>query len=106
MRKGNDRFYEIPITHGDVTSNKGEGGPGKWDESRRGIGLAEMAWSIRKNRPHRCNSDIHLHALELIHGLEVCGRDNVIYTMTTKPDRPRPLKAGMIGTNHEAAIAD
>lgn len=106
MRKGGSRFMEIPITHDHVTTNKFEGAPGTWGDSRRGMGVAEMAWAIRGERPHRCDVGLHLHALELIHGLDVCTREGTVYTMETRPARPAALKAGMIGKCHEAALAD
>ena len=106
MRKGGSRFMEIPLTHEHVTTNKFEGAPGTWGDSRRGMGAAEMAWAIRQKRPHRCDVGIHLHALELIHGLEVCTKEGSVYAMKTHPARPAALKAGMIGKCHEAALAE
>ena len=106
MRKGGSRFMEIPLTHDHVTTNKFEGAPGTWGDSRRGMGVAEMAWAIRQERPHRCDVGIHLHALELIHGLEVCTKEGSVYAMETHPARPAALKAGMIGKCHEAALAE
>lgn len=106
MRKGGSRFMEIPITHDHVTTNKFEGAPGTWGDSRRGMGAAEMAWAIRQGRPHRCDVGLHLHALELIHGLDVCTWEGSVYTMKTNPERPAALKAGMIGKCHEAALSE
>lgn len=105
MRKGGTQFMEIPITHDHVTTNKFEGAKGPWGDSRRGMGVAEMAWAISQGRPHRCSVDIHLHGLELIHGLDVCTKEGKVYTMETRPRRPAALKAGMIGSCHEAALA-
>ncbi len=36
----------------------------------RGIGVAELAWAIRKNRPHRLSAELGLHTLEVLCGLD------------------------------------
>lgn len=37
-----------------------------FSDNSRGIGAAEMAWSIRLNRPHRANITMGLHAVDLL----------------------------------------
>jgi predicted dehydrogenase len=113
MRKGGTQFYEFPITHEYVTTNKPDMAmygfttydeKRVWADSRRGIGVADMAWAIRNNRPHRCTADIDLHAMEVIYGVEQCSQNGGIYTMTTKPDQPAALPAGKIGADAESAL--
>jgi len=35
----------------------------------RGLGVAEMAWSIRRGRKNRANKEMAYHALEVLHGI-------------------------------------
>lgn len=102
-RRGYQEFMEIPLLFDNVTTNKGYS-TGPWSESRRGLGVADMARAIREGRRHRCNADLHLHAMELIYGLEQCSTKQVIYEMTTKPEQPAPLKPNCMGRVHEAAF--
>ena len=123
MRKGGTQFFEIPITHEYVTTNKVSGAdlmakyPNgfpegltremvMWADSRRGIGVADMAWAIRNNRPHRCTADIDIHAMEVIYAIEQSCEGGKVYTMTTKPDQPKAIRAGFLGGDAEAALDD
>ena len=105
-RSGGSGFMEMPILFDNVTTNKGQGSPTQWGDSRRGIGVAEMAWAMRAGRPHRCSKELHLHALEIIYGLEQCTDFGGVYAMTTRVERPAPLRMGFVGASHEAAIAE
>jgi len=85
--------YEMPFTHGYA------------DGDYRGLGVADMAWGIRKNRPHRCSMELGLHTFETIHGLLKSGISNKVYHMTTNCTRPLPLPSGYtIGTMAEACL--
>lgn len=103
QRKGYEGFMEIPLLFDNVTTNKGQN-TSQWSESRRGLGVADMARAIREGRPHRCSDALHLHALELIYALERCTEENTMYTMTTCPDQPAPLKPNFMGKVHEGAF--
>lgn len=62
---------EIPFTHGyDGKPLLPE--PTRFEQiyGHRGVGVAEMAWAIRMNRPNRCSKEIGLHALEILLGLD------------------------------------
>ncbi|MGI6201653.1 MAG: Gfo/Idh/MocA family protein [Christensenellales bacterium] len=106
--KNSDRFYEIPLTHGygapkRASLDKG-GEIAAWAGSYRGVGVADMAWAIRNNRPHRCSALLGLHALEIIHGTLLSAREDRVYTMTTHPAQPAPLPSGFGGADEEACL--
>lgn len=63
----------------------------------RGIGVAEMAWSMRKGRPNRLNKEMGLHALELLCGLDQSAASGQIYHMTSD-FQTRPLTPGYYST--------
>jgi predicted dehydrogenase len=108
---GTNELMKVPLTHDYNYYSVGEY-PDKdrnwpkpfWAESRRGLGVADLAWAITNKRPHRCSAELGLHALEIIHGVEISRKQNVIYQMTTCPAQPAPLPAGFIGGAAEKAL--
>ena len=63
----------LPFTHGYDGANTVE--PTPYDfYGHRGIGTAEMAWAIRRGRPHRCSGEYGLHCLEVLAGMEESAR--------------------------------
>ena len=84
----------IPFTHGfKGTPLYGEPTPFDWG-GHRGVGVAEMAWSMRLGRTPRASKEMGLHTLELLTGLDVASEKGCTYTMTSTFDQPRPLPTG------------
>ena len=88
----------LPLTHGyngtcvleDATEfEKGYG--------NRGIGVAELAWAIRKGRPNRLSKEMGLHGLEVLHGLDRTAETGGVYRMTST-FTCQPLKSGIYST--------
>ena len=88
----------LPMTHGyngscvleDATDfERGYG--------NRGIGIAEMAWSMRLGRPNRLNKEMGLHALEVLCGLDEAASTGSVYHMTSTFESA-PLKPGFYNT--------
>jgi predicted dehydrogenase len=107
--------YEIPLTHGyiapvrenGIIPGNDEGEYNKWSKSCRGLGVADMAWAIRNNRPHRCSAELGLHAIEIICGIIQSGKDGNTLTISSKPDQPAPLPAGYVtGDSVDEACLD
>ena len=42
-----------------------------YDENSRGLGVAEMAWSMAAGRKCRANKEMAYHALEILHGIAI-----------------------------------
>lgn len=85
---------EVPFTHGYAFNS-------------RGIGVADMAWAIRNNRPHRCSGDVGFHAFEVVNGVQEACKTGRMYEMTSHIERPAPLPAGYVsGTAAEACLDD
>lgn len=90
------RTVEFPFTHGLL------------DESR-GIGAAEMAWAIDRNRPHRASKEMAFHVFELVHGLLISARQGAPYLMESTFERPTALPEGYLpngawGATEESAL--
>ncbi len=59
----------LPFTHGYDGTNTVEQTP--FDGyGHRGVGVAEMAYAIRRGRPNRCSKEYGLHCLEVLAGME------------------------------------
>ncbi len=113
-RNGSNKKMPIPSTHDYNNYETGEpkesfikpwlGGPPRFRECRRGLGVAEMAWAITNDRPHRCSLEVGLHSMEILYGIDQSCETNQVYTLTTSPDRPAPLPAGYYGLEAEKAL--
>jgi len=77
-------FMPMPLTHGFS------------DSCYRGIGVADMAWGIVNNRPHRAHGDMGYHVFEIIHGIWQGTETGKIHVMESTCDQPAPLAAGYI----------
>ena len=73
---------EVPLTHGYSAG------------CNRGLGVAELAWSIEKNRTPRLQ--LGHHNFEAICAMWMSGEDNKTHTMKTMPERPAALPSGFV----------
>ena len=74
------QWQEIPLTHS--------------PEVGRGIGVADMAQSIRNDEPHRASGDLALHVLEVMEAFDFASETGQTLNITTPIDRPTPLPLG------------
>lgn len=84
LEKAGNQPAALPFTHG-------------FQEQSRGLGAAEMAWSILNDRPHRAGMELACHVLEVVHGIFSSIENGEVYQMTTGFERPAPLPEGYIG---------
>lgn len=82
--KAKNQPMTLPFTHG-------------FQGEERGLGAAEMAWSVILNRPHRASMEMACHVLEIVHGIFLSMQKSAPYEMTTGFERPLPLPEGFIG---------
>jgi predicted dehydrogenase len=76
----------------------------------RGIGPAELAWSLRKGRKPRTSKEMAFHGLELLLGLYQSCETKKFYEMTSSFELPAPIPRGYLGESYgkspsEAGIA-
>lgn len=83
QKRGDKSGVELPVTHG-------------YTDNSRGIGVAEMAWAIRQNRPHRADFDMGCHALEVLEGVVRSGETGKTSFMKTTFTIPSPLPEGYL----------
>ena len=79
-----------------------------FSDNSRGLGAAELAWSLRKNRAPRASCGIALHALEILHGIEQSSNTKSAYTLESSFIIPAILPQGYLDKygNAEAALAE
>lgn len=84
LEKTGNASVELPFTHGFLGQS-------------RGLGAAEMAWSIAAERPHRVSMEMALHVSEIVSGILKSIDTGTIYVTQTDFERPSPLPEGFIG---------
>lgn len=87
LLKGQTEPVLIPHTHG-------------YDGNSRGLGAAEMAWSIRRNRP--CRADMHMacHGLEVLTGIMEAGKRKEYYRLQSAFEKRPGLPRGYLGERY------
>ncbi|MBB4121921.1 Gfo/Idh/MocA family protein [Martelella radicis] len=66
------------------------------DDNYRSIGLADMAYAIRNDRPHRANGDLALHVLEVMEAFGVAAETGKTVAISTTVERPAPLSDSLV----------
>jgi predicted dehydrogenase len=107
-RIGSSEFEKIPFTHAFADTDPAiPARSGKYEpcfNSHRGVAVVDMAWAIRRNRAHRSSAELALHAVEIANAIDTSSATNETIVLTTKPERPAPLEAGLFGPSAEASI--
>lgn len=75
---------QFPLTHG-------------FEENSRGLGAAEMAWSILAGREHRASKEMAFHVFELMHGVMISAEKGEVYKMESTFETPKALPSGYQG---------
>ena len=84
LQKTNGAPAVFPFTHG-------------FAENSRGLGVAEMAWSIRAGRNHRASKEMAFHVFEMMHGIMESAQNGVARGIKSTFETPQALPEGYIG---------
>jgi len=84
LQKTNSAPVAFPLTHG-------------FAENSRGLGAAEMAWSIRAGRNHRASKEMALHVFETMHGIMTSAESGAACALASRFETPAALPEGYIG---------
>lgn len=74
-RAKDDRWYEVPLSHG-------------YSENRRGLGVADMCDGIVNEQPHRASGELTIHVLEIMHGIVTAAGKGTRYELEHGGVRP------------------
>jgi len=66
------------------------------DGNYRSIGIADLAYAIRSDRPHRANGDLALHVLEVMEAFHTASAEGRTIRITTATERPAPLSESLV----------
>jgi predicted dehydrogenase len=100
LRRGNAEPLVLAQNHG-------------YTENNRGLGAAELAWSIRKERKPRASKEMALHAIEILEGINTSGKTGMFYKLETSFKPVSSLPQGFLKmsefadfpSDQEAALA-
>ena len=73
-------------------------------EECRGIGVAEMAWSMRQGRNNRASKEMAYHALEVLHGIVKSSVTKSNQVMQSTFEKTPPLPRGYAGPDFFKSI--
>ena len=79
--KGSDARIALPPAYG-------------YDENSRGLGVAEMAWSMVNGRKPRANKEMAYHALEILHGIAISNTTGKNYQLESSFEKMPQLRSG------------
>jgi predicted dehydrogenase len=66
----------------------------------RGLGVAEMAWSMRRGRRNRANKEMAYHALEILHGIVRSSATGSNQRMQSTFEKTPPIPRGYSGQTY------
>jgi len=66
----------------------------------RGLGVAEMAWSMRTGRKNRANKEMAYHALEVLHGIVNSSETKANQMMQSSFEKTPPIPRGYSGQTY------
>ncbi|MEM1484443.1 Gfo/Idh/MocA family oxidoreductase [Oscillospiraceae bacterium PP1C4] len=77
-----------------------------YSENCRGLGAAEMAWSIRKDRAPRACKEMAYHALEVLSGIVESSQTKAFYQMKSTFTKMPPLPQGYLDERYYKSEAE
>jgi predicted dehydrogenase len=87
LLKGNNEPFVMQQSHAFSTES-------------RGLGVAEMAWSMRMGRRNRANKEMAYHALEILHGLVRSSEAGANQMMQSTFEKTPPIPRGYSGQTY------
>ena len=103
IRNGNAPC-DLPFTHGYSSCPGSANGQVQDGYGYRGIGVCEMAWSMRKGRRPRASKELAAHALEILQGMALSEKSGMAYKLATRVERPRPLPSNYMSANADGSV--
>ncbi|WP_445491687.1 Gfo/Idh/MocA family protein [Niallia sp. 03133] len=81
-RKNHCDFTKVTLTHG-------------FTENSRGLGVMDMAYAIRNERPHRASGEMAYHVLEIMHAFHLSSVEGKHYEMKSSCEKPAALSLNL-----------
>ena len=74
-----------------IINHSGRSNEAPKQSNYRGIGLAEMIYSIENNRKHRCNDQLALHVLDIIESTILAAESKKEIKLRSSCEQPKPF---------------
>ncbi|MBN1899844.1 Gfo/Idh/MocA family oxidoreductase [Candidatus Sumerlaeota bacterium] len=81
-RANSNEWREMPLSH-------------IYPENSRGIGPADMAYSLRSGRPHRASGELAFHVLDVMQSIHESSTEGRHVKIRSRCERPAPLPLGL-----------
>ena len=81
-RLGDETWEDIPLTHG-------------YSVNSRSVGVADMAYALQSDRPHRANGDLTYHVLDIMHAIHDASSEGRHIELDSACKRPAALPTGL-----------
>jgi predicted dehydrogenase len=81
QRKGAEAL-ELPLTH-------------SYNDRNRGLGVADMAYALRRRRPHRASAELLYHVHDVMHAIHEASEMGQHVQLDSRVDRPAPMLASV-----------
>ncbi len=75
-------WVDVPLTHG-------------YTDNMRGIGVADMAYALRYNRPNRVSGQLAYHVLDIMQSLHEASAEGRHINIQSTASRPAPFPTGL-----------
>jgi len=82
-RHDQKEWTQVPLTH-------------FYSENSRGLGVADMAYSILKGREHRASGELAFHVLDIMHGFHDASQEGKHINLESSCKRPEALGQGIL----------
>lgn len=88
---GEHKTDNMPLGKINIKSQSARANESSTNANYRGVGLAEMAYSIENNLEHRCNGELSLHVLDIIDSTMRASQSGMPQEIETTCKKPRPF---------------
>ncbi len=88
---GEHKTDNMPLGKINIKSQSARANESSTNANYRGVGLAEMAYSIENNLEHRCNGDLSLHVLDIIDSTMRASQTGIPQEIKTTCKKPKPF---------------
>ena len=88
---GEHKTDNMPLGKINIKSQSARANESSTNANYRGVGLAEMAYSIENNLEHRCNGELSLHVLDIIDSTMRASQTGIPQEIKTTCKKPKPF---------------
>ena len=83
---------EMYLGKTNIKNHSGRSNEANEQANYRGIGLADMIYSIENKKQHRCNGNLALHVIDIIESSIISSYKKTEINLRSSCERPRPLE--------------